>query len=294
MAGLLVLTNAEAGGADAAAIDAAVAVLRGATTVEVVATASPDECRDAVVSRGGRRVVVCGGDGSLHVVVHALHSIGDLAEPIGLIPLGTGNDFARALDLPMDPAAAAAVVLGGRPRKLDLIVDDAGAIAVNAVHAGIGAEAARSAAGLKSRLGRFGYVLGGLVAGVRERGWRLRVQSDEAVLADGRRRVLQVGIGNASSVGGGSLLIPHAVPDDGLADVVVSAAVGPLARLAYGRQMPKGEHVRRRDVLTARARSVTISGEPFRYNADGEVRGPVDRRTWTVSAAAWRLLVPAP
>jgi hypothetical protein len=42
----------------------------------------------------------------------------------------------------------------------------------------------------------------------------------------------------------------------------------------------------------ARARTVTISGEPFRYNLDGEVREPVDRRTWTVSTRAWRLLVP--
>jgi YegS/Rv2252/BmrU family lipid kinase len=292
MVSLLVLSNAEAGGADAAAVDAAVAVLRRGADVDVVTPAGAEECRAALASRAGRRVVVCGGDGSLHLVVNALRSADDLADPIGLIPLGTGNDFARALGLPMDPAAAAAVVLTAQPRDLDLIVDDSGTAVVNAVHTGIGAEAARSAAALKPRLGRLGYVLGGLAAGVRERGWRLRVESDGAVLTDGNRRVLQVGIGNGTSVGGGSLLTPEAVPDDGLADVVVSAAVGPLARLTYGWQMPRGEHVHRPDVLAARARTVTISGEPYRYNVDGEVQGPVRRRTWTVSPRAWRLLVP--
>jgi len=292
MAGVLVISNAAAGGADAAAVDAAVAVLRRGADVDVVTPASAAECRAVLAGRCGRRVVVCGGDGSLHIVVNALRSAGDLADPIGLIPLGTGNDFARALGLPMDPAAAAAVVLTGRPRDLDLIVDDAGTAVVNAVHTGIGAEAARSAAALKPRLGRIGYILGGLAAGLRERGWRLRVEGDGAVLTDGNRRVLQVGIGNATSVGGGSLLTPAAVPDDGLADVVVSAAVGPLARLAYGWQMPRGEHVRRHDVLAARARTVTVSGEAYRYNVDGEVQGPVRRRAWTVSPRAWRLLVP--
>jgi YegS/Rv2252/BmrU family lipid kinase len=294
MQALLVLANAAAGGADAAALDTALAVLRRAAEVDLVATSTPGQCRDVLAERAGRRVVVCGGDGSVHIVVDTLRAAGDLADPVGLVPVGTGNDLARAVGVPLDPAAAAAVVLTGRPRELDLVVDDAGTAAVNAVHAGIGAEAARSAATLKPRLGRLGYLLGGLAAGLRERGWRLRVEADGTVLADGDRLVLQVGIGNGRSVGGGSLLTPHAVPDDGRADVVVSTAVGPLARLAYGRQMPKGRHVRRRDVLTARARTVTVSGEPFRYNLDGEVRGPVDRRTWTVSPRAWRLLVPPP
>jgi diacylglycerol kinase family enzyme len=293
MVHLLVLANAEAGGTETSAVDAAVTVLRNGADVEVVGTASPRQCREALARRDGRRVVVCGGDGSVHLVVGALHDAGDLADPIGLVPLGTGNDLARAVGVPLDPTAAAAVVLTGRPRDLDLIVDDTDAAAVNAVHVGIGAEAARAASALKPRFGRVGYLLGGLAAGLRERGWRLRVETDGVVLADGSRPVLQVGIGNGTSIGGGSLLIPHAVPDDGLAHVVVSTAVGPLARLAYGRQMPSGDHIRRRDVRTAVGRTVTVSGEPFRYNVDGEVQGPASRRMWTVSARAWRLLVPA-
>jgi len=289
---LLVLANDAAGSTDDESVEAALAVLRPRADVEVVTTSTPGKAAAALAERDGRRVVICGGDGSVHVVVAALYDAGDLADPVGLIPLGTGNDLARAAGVPLDPARAAAAVLDGEPRSLDLLVDDTGAIVVNAVHLGIGAEAARTAAALKSRLGRLAYAVGSVTAGVREPGWRLRVEVDGGVLVDVDRPVLQVGIGVGTSVGGGSLLTPDAAPDDGLADVVVSAAVGPLARLVYGLRMPKGTHVDRRDVWTARAAAVTVTGQPFRWNADGEVHGPAARRAWTIRPAAWMLLVP--
>ena len=77
-------------------------------------TTNPGEL-DGVLHRAGcRSIVVAGGDGSLHAVVSALHRRHELAErTLGLIPLGTGNDFARALDIPLDPAEAAAALLAG-------------------------------------------------------------------------------------------------------------------------------------------------------------------------------------
>jgi diacylglycerol kinase family enzyme len=290
--GLLVITNASAGSAHQEAVDAAVATLREQADVEVVATSSPEDCDSAVANRDGRRVVVCGGDGSVHVVVSALHRAGDLHDPIGLIPLGTGNDLARALGLPFDPAEAARVVLDGEPRQLDLLVDDAHGVVVNAVHLGVGAEAARKAASLKPRLGRLAYVVGGVTAGAAATGWRVAVRVDGRELVDGERPVLQAGIGLGRSVGGGSPLTPHSVFDDGLADVVVSLAVGPLARLGYGLRLRRGSHLDRPDVLTARGKEVVAAGEPFHYNADGEVRGPVERRVWTIHPEGWRLVTP--
>jgi YegS/Rv2252/BmrU family lipid kinase len=286
---VLVITNAAAGGS--ARVDAALDVLRAAGDVEVVATETPADC-DAVVARAGdRRVVVCGGDGSVHTVVAALHRARRLDRPVGLIPLGTGNDLARALGLPLDPAAAARVVLDGRPRTLDLLVDDDGGIVVNAVHLGVGAEAARQAASLKPRLGRLAYLVGGVSAGLSAPGWSLTVRVDGTELVSGR--VLQVGIGLGRSVGGGSPLTPHSVLDDQQADVVVSEAVGRTARIAYGLRLRRGSHVDRPDVRTARGTSVEAEGDPFHYNADGEIRGPVPRRVWTIDPHGWRLIAPA-
>jgi YegS/Rv2252/BmrU family lipid kinase len=285
---VLVITNAAAGGSER--VDAALAVLRSSADVEVVATRTPDDCTAAVARLGERRLVVCGGDGSVHTIVAALHRAGALDRPVGLIPLGTGNDLARALGVPLDPAEAARVVLDGRPRTLDLLVDDAGGIVVNAVHLGVGAEAARQAASLKPRLGRLAYLVGGVSAGLAAPGWRLTVRVDGAELVSGR--VLQVGVGLGRSVGGGSPLTPHSVLDDRQADVVVSEAVGLAARIGYGLRLRRGSHVDRPDVRTARGTSVEAVGDPFHYNADGEIRGPVPRRVWTIDPRGWQLIAP--
>ena len=111
--GLLRTANASAGSAHRGAVDAAVSTLGERADVEVRATPAPDDCESAVAGRGGRRVVVCGGDGSVHVVVSALHRAGELQVAIGLIGLGTGNDLARALGLPFDPTEAAWRVASG-------------------------------------------------------------------------------------------------------------------------------------------------------------------------------------
>lgn len=288
---LLVITNASAGSAQQEAVDAAIRTLRAGADVEVVATGAPEDCDAAVAGRGDRRVVVCGGDGSVHVIVAALHRAGALGEPVGLIPLGTGNDLARAVGLPLDPVGAAQVVLDGRPRRLDLLTDDDGGVVVNAVHLGVGAEAARAAASLKPRLGRLAYVVGGVSAGATSTGWRMTVRVDGRQLVDGT--VLQVGIGLGRSVGGGSPLTPHSVLDDQLADVIVSESVGPLARIGYGLRLRRGTHVDRPDVHTARGARVEADGEPFHYNTDGEVRGPVTRRVWTIDPRGWQLTAPA-
>ncbi|MQA87010.1 MAG: lipid kinase [Streptosporangiales bacterium] len=292
---MLVITNRQAGGAEDGALEAAAAVLRRDGKVSVVSCRSPQDV-DAVLEGypDEGTLVVAGGDGSLHAVVAALHRRGELARRrLGLIPLGTGNDFARALGLPLDVAAAAHVVRDGQVRELDLLADDAGGVAVNAVHAGAGARAALAAAPWKRWLGPAAFPLGGVLAGVTARGWRLRVEADGAVLADGSDRILMVGVANTPSIAGGTaVLAAHAAPDDGLADVVISYATGPLTRLGYALRLRHGQHTDHPDVSAAQATTVTISGEDFPINTDGEVGGPVGRRTWTVLPRAWRVLAP--
>ncbi|ACZ88391.1 diacylglycerol/lipid kinase family protein [Streptosporangium roseum] len=288
MAELLAIYNEEAGGVDDAARTAVMEVLRGgADVVEVPAGQKDlDEMLDA---HPGRDVVVLGGDGSLHVTVAALHRRGELdARTVGLVPLGTGNDFARGLGIPLDPEVAARIVLAGRPHPLDLLVDGEGGIVVNAVHLGVGAEASEQAKPLKPKLGRFAYAVGGLLAGVRSPGWRLRVTVDGRPLAEGRP-VLMVGIGNGVTIGGGTPLTPRARPDDGMVDVVAALTTGPVERLVYALRLRRGTHPELRDVVTGRGREVVVEGEPVPVNADGELTGPVTRRRWTVAPGAWRM-----
>ncbi len=291
--GHLLLASAKAGSTEDEAVAAAREVLAASGPVEVVVTATPEELDEALDRLGGRTLVVAGGDGSLHLVVSRLHQRGLLSDTrLGLVPLGTGNDLARALDLPLDPADAARLVLEAASRPLDLLVDDDGGIAVNAVHVGVGADAAERAGRLKPRLGPAAYPIGAVAAGLRTTGWRLRVEVDGRVVADNHRRTLMVGIGNGRGIGGGTLLLPHAEPDDGLLDVVVSQACGPFARVRYGAALQAGRHLDDLDTRSARGRSVTVSGESVDVNADGEIGDCIRRRTWTVAPGAWSLLRP--
>lgn len=300
---LLVITNSDAGTADAENLERALEVLRAERSVEVCKTSSPGELDGVLHRAASRPVVVAGGDGSLHAVVAALHRRGELDHTtVGLLPLGTGNDFARGNDVPLDVEEAARVVLAGRTRRLDLIVDEVGEVVVNSVHAGAGAQASRRADRWKARLhrvgvgrvnlGKLGYPIGAALAAVKPPFVRLRVEVDGELVCDVDEPVLMVAVGNGVYVGGGTPLTPEASPDDGRVDVIVSRSIGPIARFGYVVQLVRGTHQERDDVLHRRGRAVSISGEPFFCSADGEVYGPERHRTWRVEPAAWTMLLP--
>ena len=287
--GHLLVVSQRAGSTDVDEVTAAVDVL-GA---ELVLCTGPDELEHALDRLDGRTLVIAGGDGSLHLAVTKLHLRGALDRTrIGLVPLGTGNDLARALGIPLDPAQAAVLVRDGRAQPTDLLLDDAGGVVVNAAHVGIGAQAAELAGALKPRLGPAAYPVGAVRAGLRSTGWRLRVEVDGRVVSDRHRRTLMVGIGNGRGIGGGTPLLPHALVDDGLLDVMVSQATGPFARIRFGAALTSGEHLSDPQVRFARGRSVTVSGEAVGVNSDGETGVEVRRRTWTVAPGAWTMVRP--
>jgi diacylglycerol kinase (ATP) len=290
---VLLITNADAGMSAAALLEEALAVLRGHADVEVAHTSNPGELDGVLQRRGGRRLVVAGGDGSMHAVVAALHRRHELDKGVlGLVPTGTGNDFARSTGIPLGSVEAARVALHGDVRPVDLLVNCAGQVVVNAVHVGIGAEAAVHASPWKKWLGRVGYPLGALIAGFTHHGLRLRVEADGEVLADLDRTTIQVALGNGSNVGGGTEITPEASVEDGLADVVVSFSTRPWAKFGYTLQLALRSHAERHDVVTARAARISISGQDFWCNADGEVYGPEVNHEWHVEPGAFRMALP--
>jgi YegS/Rv2252/BmrU family lipid kinase len=301
---LLVISNRDAGPADEESLATALGLLREHCSVEVQSTSNPGELDSALHRAANRRIVVAGGDGSLHAVVAALYRRNDLKKSVlGLLPLGTGNDFARANHIPLEIEEAARTILEGQVRRMDLVVDEVGEIVVNNVHAGAGAQASRRGAKWKDRLhkvglgkvnlGRLGYPIGALSAAIRPPFIRVRVEVDGEVVVDLDRPILMVAIGNGSQVGGGTELVPHADPGDGRVDVMVSRAIGPFARFGYGAKLMTGRHPERDDVAYLRGSTVTVSGEEFWCSADGEVYGPERHRSWRVEPSAYSLVVPA-
>lgn len=297
MSRYLFIANSSAGTSDQQRVDAALAVLREHGDVEVVTTGTVDELTEAISGRDGREIVVAGGDGSLHAFVTALCRVGDLGEDpptVGLLPLGTGNDFARTVDLPTDPAEAAQIVVDSPARPVDVLVDDEDRLVANAVHIGVGEEAGRIAAPWKERLGPIGYVIGGFAAGFGQAGRHLKVVADGEVVVDGTHRSLQVAVTIGQSVGGGTRIAPDARPGDGKAELVVSRAISWKRRLLYAATVNRGRHTQLDDVISLRARTVTVTGvnHDFAANADGENLDPVRERTWHVVPDAYRLHTP--
>ena len=289
----LVVANANAGTAEQPQVDAAVATLAAAGPTRLWRTGGVEELDRALdgAVAAGSVIVAVGGDGSLHAVVSRLRARRELGDALlGLVPCGTGNDFARGMDVPLEAVEAAQRIVGGTRHRLDLLVDDSDGVVVNSVHAGLGAVAAGRAEGLKERLGAVAYPLGAVLEAVRADGWELTVTVDGTALELPDRRALMVGVGNGPSIGGGTVLCPGADPGDGLLDVVVSCATGPAARVAFGAALRSGTHVERDDVVTARGHEVRISGDPISYDADGEVSDEVADRSYRVEPGAWTLI----
>ena len=303
---MLAVVNASAGTAYRRSVDAVASFLASAsarqgTSFELARTEDLDALDSALGGLDGRQLVLLGGDGSVHAAVQCLHQAGTLgsAGPIGIIPVGTGNDLARSLKLPADPLQAAECVMSGQARTMELLVSE-DRVAVNAVHVGIGADAAAKGADMKKKLkkvkaGRLGYPLGAVAAGFSSPGQHLSVRVDGELLHDGSRPLLMAALGLGGTVGGGARLIPDANPHDGFVDVVLWESVGPAARVGYALGLKSGDHARRTDVRIGRGETVEITavdGDGFRVSNDGELWGPFQHRRWDVVCDAWQVIAP--
>jgi lipid kinase YegS len=242
--------------------------------------------------RGAREgvdaVVAFGGDGTVNEVVNGLSSH-DV--PLGIIPLGTANDFARQAGVPLDPDAAMRLILEEPPVRIDA-GELNGRRFLNVSTAGIGAEATvETRAEAKETLGALAYAITGArklaelqPIAARFSGPGLELETTFLVLA----------VGNGRSTGGGTLLTPNASLTDGLLDICIVEARPrrELARLAL--RFRKGTHVGRAGVHYLQLPSVRVVAErPISVNVDGE---PTEVTTLNYEAlpGALRVYIPRP
>ena len=225
------------------------------------------EAARAAVAAGAERLVAVGGDGALHL---ALQGVAGTDAVLGLVPAGTGNDYARAFGLfglSVEEAAARAL---GPSRRVDVIrTDRARWVAFN-VTGGFTVDVDGRAGRMRFPRGPSRYTVAALLTmpGLRHR--------ELAVTVDGQRseyRSALFAVANTPTFGGGMAICPDAEPDDGLLDVCV---VGPASRSTMLRLLPKvfgGGHVGNRHVHILRGRAVTVEGEPMDLTGDGEPIG---------------------
>lgn len=287
---MLLISNSVAGSTTEQRLAGVAEVLRAGGDLIHTRPTGPDDLRAALAAFAGDRVVVAGGDGSLHLAVNLLDELGRLpATTVGLVPMGTGNDFACGLGLPEDPVEAARACLEGRPRRLDLLETDDGEVVVNAAHAGLGAVASDRAQVVKPVAGPLAYPLAALASGAAQDEYKLEVTVDDEVVHSGP--ALLVLAANGPCLGGGARLCVGADPADGMLDVLVIGELATAARAGLAMAIQRGTHLERDDVCEHQGTRLRVRGEAVDHSRDGELRHELADVTYTIRPAAWDLLL---
>ena len=242
---------------------------------------------------GSDLIVAAGGDGTVNEVVNGVHgwvtaSPGRRNAPVlGIIPLGTGNDLASALDIPVEVEAAMDVAFNGRERPLDIGLVE-GRCFVNVSTGGFGAEATEETpAEAKRVLGPVAYFITGVRKFATLDPLSARITSGGHSVAEGR--FLLFAVGNSRRTGGGNFLTPLADPSDGLLDLCL---ISEMSRVDFLRLLPllrSGEHLDHPAVIYRQLPSLTVEAqEELSVNADGE---PMTGRRFHYSVSPVRIIV---
>jgi YegS/Rv2252/BmrU family lipid kinase len=266
----LLVNPASGGGRSLKALPAVIAELdRLGAPHRTVTTRSMEHAAEeaARACESGETVVAVGGDGLLRPVATALKGT---EGAVALVPCGRGNDLARVLGIPRDPAAAARLAAEGGERRIDVGSVD-GTPYLGIASCGFDSDANRIANEAKLVKGDAVYLYAALRALA---AWR---PAHFEVIVDGNRHEVtgySVAVGNSRAYGGGMLLLPHAELDDGKLDTLLSKDA---PKLAFLRELPKvfkGTHLDSPHVEVLRGEVIEVNSDrPFVIYADGDPIG---------------------
>ncbi len=245
-----------------------------------------------VVSRGADRIVVAGGDGSVHEAVNGIMAADGTAR-LGVIPTGTGNDFAKASEIPLDWEHATSllgdrIAANARWRCIDIGRMNERYFA-NGVGIGFDAKVTKVARSYRWPIGDFVYLIAlfrCIVDGV--------ITPDMTITADGMTRsgpTTLVNVSNGAWVGGMFYIAPMADNSDGKLELLVADPVSRLRTLGLLPRILAGTHVGQKEVSHVGVSHVTIEATaPVPSHLDGEVMPPMTRFEIELLPAALDLL----
>lgn len=242
--------------------------------IEVRVTWEKGDARRFVSETGNVDLLIAaGGDGTLNEVVQGLMDLSRHERPnLGIIPLGTANDFAGGSGIPRDPAKALALCMRGDATSIDIgKANDHWFI--NAATSGFGAEiTATTSPELKRLLGPAAYTVMGAILAINLHHYQGKlILPDREIIGSGPVAI----VGNGRQTGGGIQVAPRAYIDDGLLDVLVVRQISPTALLAATRELQQlpadGEYISYwqtpwLEFRSEEAIAVSLDGEPLRFS----------------------------
>jgi YegS/Rv2252/BmrU family lipid kinase len=215
-------------------------------------------------------VVAAGGDGTLSEVASGLLQAAGKAEAgiLGIIPIGTANDLADALNIPLETAAACQRLAAGATRLIDVGVVN-GHYFVN--NSAVGLEPLVTVAHDRMRWvnGNARYILAALRVLSRARPWHMCLSWGDSAF-DGPINL--VSVGNSNRTGGSFYMTPQAKPDDGLLDFVYATGLSRWQMLRLLPQTFTGRHIQHPQVVYRQTTALSITAfSPTHIQADGEI-----------------------
>lgn len=230
-----------------------------------------------------------GGDGVLSDMLPAMLGTG---VPLGIVPLGTGNVWARELGLPLDTERAIAAQLSRPANPVDVGTANGRPFLVIA-SVGFDAQIVRLVEASIKGLGQFAYPLAGVSLAASVRGTPCRVAMDEQPPREVELLACQVV--NGRLYGGLVPLVPHAAVHDGRLDAVLFLGSGPVDAAAHVARVLSGTHLQDPNVLVGHVKRLRIESlaEPLPLQTDGDSRGTTPLEAEVVPRALLALGAPA-
>jgi len=243
-------------------------------------------------------VIAVGGDGTAHEVANGLLTAGletgSAPAALGVLPVGSGNDFVKMLGLADGLTGAIAAIANGARRDFDVghVAWDGGSeFFINGAGTGIDVEVVRQVLRTPHLPGVLKYLVGVLRAVVGFRAIPLRVIVDGEPFDD---RMMMVAVGNGQCIGGGFWVTPDAEPDDALLDILMVTSLNYREIAAVIPRVMRGTHTGVRQVTMSRGSTIRIEATgdaPLFFQLDGELREPPGARAMDITTLAGTLSV---